>query len=323
MTKYYQWHLQAGVEKTVPFLVERSVLDERLPNYANATSIKFDTVPVPLNKLATATLVSTTNSSNKIYAYYTDDAQTQLVFAPKGEGVTIYAPVNCYRLFYNLTSVKQIDFSNFDTSNVTDMSYMFYYCRPLTSLDLSGFDTSNVTNTNNMFYYCRALTSLDLSGFDTSNVTDMNCMFYNCQALTSLDLSGFNTSNVTDMSYMFYYCQALTSLDLSGFDTSNVTNMSYMFRYCQALTSLDLSGFDTSNVTNMNNMFNYCRALTSFTVGNNFTMDNVVSYSGYLSNTGRDVPSYNSSYVYKSNGRRYSRTSKLPNGANTYYTYQR
>ena len=297
MTKYYQWHLQAGVEKTVPFLVERSVLDERLPNYANATSIKFDTVPVPLNKLATATLVSTTNSSNKIYAYYTDDAQTQLVFAPKGEGVTIYAPVNCYRLFYNLTSVKQIDFSNFDTSNVTDMSYMFYYCRPLTSLDLSGFDTSNVT--------------------------DMNCMFYNCQALTSLDLSGFNTSNVTDMSYMFYYCQALTSLDLSGFDTSNVTNMSYMFRYCQALTSLDLSGFDTSNVTNMNNMFNYCRALTSFTVGNNFTMDNVVSYSGYLSNTGRDVPSYNSSYVYKSNGRRYSRTSKLPNGANTYYTYQR
>ena len=219
MTKYYQWHLQAGVEKTVPFLVERSVLDERLPNYANATSIKFDTVPVPLNKLATATLVSTTNSSNKIYAYYTDDAQTQLVFAPKGEGVTIYAPVNCYRLFYNLTSVKQIDFSNFDTSNVTDMSYMFYYCRPLTSLDLSGFDTSNVTN------------------------------------------------------------------------------MSYMFRYC--------------------------RALTSFTVGNNFTMDNVVSYSGYLSNTGRDVPSYNSSYVYKSNGRRYSRTSKLPNGANTYYTYQR
>jgi len=35
---------------------------------------------------------------------------------------------------------------NFDTSKVTDMSYMFYSCRSLTSLDLSSFDTSNVVD---------------------------------------------------------------------------------------------------------------------------------------------------------------------------------
>lgn len=298
MTKYYQWHLQGQKQELKPaYLVERTTLDEQLSNYANATSIKFDTSPVPSDKLASAILVSTEDSPNEIYAYYTDEAQTQLVFAPKEEGVTIYAPINCYQLFYNLRSVTQIDFDNFDTSNVTDMYRMFYQCRALTSLDLSNFDTSSVTNMSYMFYYCQALTSLDLSNFDTSNVTDMGYMFRNCNRLTPLDVSNFNTSSVTNMRGMFYSCRALTSLDLSNFNTSNVTDMRIMFYSC--------------------------RALTSFTVGNNFTMDNVTSYDLFLDDAGRNVPNYNSSYVYNSNGTRYSRTSKLPNGANTYYTYQR
>ena len=125
------------------------------------------------------------------------------------------------------------------------------------------------------------------------------------------------------MDSMFSSCLALTSLNLLNFNTSSVTTMSNMFDNCQALTSLNVSSFDTSNVTSMYQMFRSCIALTSFTVGNNFTMDNVTSYSSYLFNTGRDVSNYNSSYVYKSNGTRYSRSAKLPNGANTYYTYVR
>ena len=43
-------------------------------------------------------------------------------------------------------------------------------------LDLSTFDTSNVTNMDFMFESSK-LSTLDLSNFDTNNVTTMNWMF--------------------------------------------------------------------------------------------------------------------------------------------------
>ena len=138
--------------------------------------------------------------------------------------------------------------------------YNFNY-NPLTNLIFKDVDTSNVTDMNYMFGECWALTSLDVSNFDTSNVTNMSSMFDNCSALTSLDLSGWNTSNVTNMNYMFISCSSLTSLNLSGLDTSKVTNMSFMFSGCGALTSLNVSGWDTSNVTDMNSMFSGCSSL--------------------------------------------------------------
>lgn len=55
------------------------------------------------------------------------------------------------------------------TSNVTDMSSMFYGASSLTSLNLSSFDTSNVTHMDYMFYGASLLTSLDLTNWDTTN----------------------------------------------------------------------------------------------------------------------------------------------------------
>ena len=159
-------------------------------------------------------------------------------------------------------NIRDIDLSNFDTSRVTDMHYMFWNMHSLTSLNLSNFDTSNVTNMSAMFYNMN-LTSLDLSNFDTSNVTNMNAMFLNMWSLTSLNISNFNTSKVTNMSSMFNNTASLTSLNLSSFDTSKVTNMRNMFSYMRNLTSLDLSNFDTSKVTNMNSMFCYMLSLTT------------------------------------------------------------
>ena len=51
---------------------------------------------------------------------------------------------------------------------------MFSLCNRLTSLDVSKFDTSNVTDMNFMFFCCSSLTSLDVSKFDTSKVTNMS-----------------------------------------------------------------------------------------------------------------------------------------------------
>ena len=92
---------------------------------------------------------------------------------------------------------------------------MFIACSSLTNLDLSNFDTSNVTDMSYMFYCCSGLTNLDLSNFDTSNVTDMSYMFYDCNSLTNLNLSGFDTSNL-DENYnynVFYSCDSLSVLN--------------------------------------------------------------------------------------------------------------
>ena len=109
------------------------------------------------------------------------------------------------------------------------MVAVFSNCFSLKSLDLSSFDTSNVTSMRGMFNGCRAIESLDLSAFDTSSVTDMNLMFFSCYRLLDLDVSSFDTSNVRDMEDMFFDCRSLMSLDLSSFDTSSTTAMRSMF----------------------------------------------------------------------------------------------
>ena len=199
---------------------------------------------------------------------------------------TIYAPIDSSSLFgdpnssidYCLTNLISISFANFNTSKVTNMSYMFYWSSKLTSLNLSNFDTSNVTNMSYMFSFCSKLTSLDVSKFNTSNVTDMSYMFDCCSSLTSLNVSSFNTSNVTNMSCMFAGCSKLTSLNVSNFNTSKVTDMSQMFIYMN-LKSINLSNFDTSKVTNATEMFAENDSLTSLDLSN-FDFSNIKYASG-------------------------------------------
>ncbi|MBP5432571.1 BspA family leucine-rich repeat surface protein [Ruminococcus sp.] len=117
-------------------------------------------------------------------------------------------PEDCSYMFDDFLA-EDIDLSNADTSNVTNMQGMFARCYFLESLDLSSFDTSNVTDMSGMFFWCKSLESLDLSSFDTSNVTEMSGMFSNCEKLESLNLSSFDTSNVKDNSDMFSGCTSL------------------------------------------------------------------------------------------------------------------
>ena len=196
-----------------------------------------------------------------VMAYVEDDgtgnSTYKLTIGGKGGIIANESMISYFSGFEEMTS---IDLSALDTSEVTDMSYMFSECNGLTSLDVSKFDTSQVTTMTWMFAECSSLTSLDVSKFDTSKVTNMSYMFYNCRSLTSLDVSKLDTSQVTNMSGMFEGCESLTSLDVSNFDTSQVIDMSWMFGNCSGLTSLDVSSFDTSQVTDMDSMFCNCPA---------------------------------------------------------------
>lgn len=150
---------------------------------------------------------------------------------------------------------ESLDLSRFDTSNVTNMSYMFNACNSITSLDLRSFNTEQVTTMLQMFYGCVALENLDISSFRTPALTTMQQMFYNCKKLKALDFSGFNTEKVTTMANIFYQCFELTSLDLSSFNTPVLTNVQNMFAYCTKLTHIDMRNFDFTNVTTYSQMF--------------------------------------------------------------------
>ena len=154
------------------------------------------------------------------------------------------------------------DISKWNTTNVTDMSYLFCCCENLESLpDISSWNTSNVKDMSNMISYCRNLESLpDISKWDTSNVTDMSHMFANDLKLKLFpDISKWNTSKVKDMEHMFTRCQSLEKIpDISKWDVRNVMNMSYMFSYCRNDDIFpDISKWNVSKYINLRGMF-YC-----------------------------------------------------------------
>lgn len=194
-------------------------------------------------------------------------------------GVDTSCVTTMKNMFYKCKNLVALDFSELNTSNVTDMSGVFRECS-IRHLDISSFDTSSVTDMSGMFNGCD-VEHLDVSNFDTSNVVCMNDMFRYCENLVELDLSSFNTEKVTDMSRMFLCASRLKKINLGSFDTSNTSRMTEMFFNCSSLTELDLSSFNTGNVTHMSNMFRYCESLTTLDV-RNFRLREDTKRSGTL-----------------------------------------
>ena len=132
-------------------------------------------------------------------------------------------------MFYQCLKLTDLNISNFDTSQVTNMKYMFHQCSKLIELNISNFDTSKAKDMNNMFYQCTSLTSVDLSNFDTSKAKDMHNMFYQCEKLNLLDLSSFNTLQVVDIHNMFYKSEKLEYINFKQFSINSDTNIDSLF----------------------------------------------------------------------------------------------
>ena len=91
--------------------------------------------------------------------------------------------------------MEYLDLSNFNTSNVTDMSFMFNGCNKLKEIKgINKFNTNKVTYMKVMFLQCNVLEYLDLSNFNTSNVIDMSFMFTGCNNLKYLNILNFTNN---------------------------------------------------------------------------------------------------------------------------------
>ena len=98
--------------------------------------------------------------------------------------------------FYKCTSLKEVNFGNYDTSKVITFNSAFFECSSLETLDMSGLNTSSVTNTTQMFSRCTSLKYLDISGWDLSNCTKYSEMFNKCNALKTIRMVGCNQATI-------------------------------------------------------------------------------------------------------------------------------
>ena len=168
--------------------------------------------------------------------WMTDENRTKVTAVVFDESFKNAKPTSCYAWFSDFSEIKTItDIQYLNTSEVTNMRYMFPNCVGLTALDLSSFNTASVTDMGYMFNGCR-FTSINLSSFNTEMVTDMENMFYDCNKLETIDLSSFNTESVTTMGWMFYTCSELKTIKVgSGWNTDAVGNSEDMFYGCSSL----------------------------------------------------------------------------------------
>lgn len=98
--------------------------------------------------------------------------------------------------FYKCTSLKEVNFGNYDTSKVITFNSAFFECSSLETLDLHGLDTTNITNTVQMFSRCTSLKYLDISGWDLSNCVKYTEMFNKCNALKTIRMVGCNQATI-------------------------------------------------------------------------------------------------------------------------------
>lgn len=173
-------------EKTLIFSI-LFLLFIQLVSQVNSNSVKLKINKVGSIRLLNSTFVQNPDEiriGNEIKAENTNtitidniEDEIELVWTNKS--------TYCNSMFRGMRDIIEIDFSQFDSSDVTDMQYMFTNCISLQNINLNNLNTDNVENMGYMFYNCRSLTSLNVSNFDTSKATTMEVMFAYC---ISLDL---------------------------------------------------------------------------------------------------------------------------------------
>ena len=245
--------------------------------------------------------------------YYLD-SYGNLTFTSYASFETLITPISDL-LPDDYVNITTIDYSYIDSDVMTSkdstfsLSGLYKDCSSLTSITFGDyFNTSNVKDMSYMFYYCSALTELDLSGFDTSNVKDMSYMFSNCTSLKAIDLSSIDASKVNTMDSMFEGCESLSSIQFPS-STFGVNTIASMFKDCKSLPSLSLPNTFLKNLACTNKSSKSNNAFENVNANNS---NSFILYGG----------SANFIYCLKNNYSTmgiYSITSETDDSGNTYY----
>jgi surface protein len=117
-------------------------------------------------------------------------------------------------------NIKYPNLSDIDISNLDSLKSLFSSLKndwlwshygidtsEIIKLDLSAWDTSNIKDMSGMFYNCVSLEEVNISGWDFSNIQETDYMFYKCMSLDKIN-GNINISKIPNKENMFFGCKA-------------------------------------------------------------------------------------------------------------------
>lgn len=173
-----------------------------------------------------------------------------------------------------------------DLSGVTSLNSMFANCESLSNEDFSNWNTSSITNMTYMFRLSNF--NGNVSTWNVTSVQNFSHMFRD--AAFNGDISGWTTTSAQNFEGMFrgneYFNQ-----DVSGWDASGVGNFGSMFNGCNVFNA-DVSGWDVSSATDMGTMFANCWEFDQDL--SDWDVTGVTEFYAFLTNTGMSIANYDS-----------------------------
>ena len=242
--------------------------------FESAVKLLADLADDNLDQLDT---IQTKNVNNKIDGY-AQSIKSQLINAIRTGKISeslkeiINNPINfhTYKGIIKVNDTKHLkelinvgrklfgndgNFNWIDTSEITNMTKLFYQQYSEFNGHIELWDVSNVTNMSGMFSYAKQFNQ-PIGDWDVSNVTNMLEMFY-CAEEFNQPIGGWDVSNVTNMDGMFAYAYEFNQ-PIGDWNVSAVTTMEHMF-YDACNFNQPIGNWDVSNVTSMYNMFQNAR----------------------------------------------------------------
>ena len=150
------------------------------------------------------------------------------------------------------------DLNDIDVSKIDNIGGLF--AGSLFNGDISEWDVSNVIDMSSTFQHCRKFNS-DISSWNVSKVKIMSFMFADCEKFNS-DISQWDVSSCEKFFYTFRGCDSFNQ-DISGWNISSATTMVGMFDGCSSFDQ-DLSKWTlNTNKVRIEGMFVQCKIFKS------------------------------------------------------------
>ncbi|MBQ6477319.1 MAG: BspA family leucine-rich repeat surface protein [Bacilli bacterium] len=197
-----------------------------------------------------------------------------------------------FRATYNL---EEIDVNKLDTSEVTDMSSLFNLSG-IKKLDLSTFDTSNVETMNTAFSQMDNLEELIIDNWNTEKVNDLSSMFSDTPKVKSIDMDSFllkgTRKNISMMNLLYHSGSKFVRLPRNN-EVEDFASASNLFNSMPELEVIDLGNWQRdkyglsasfTNLPKLRKMINHGECL-------NLYPDNVITTGE--GKTGRGYGWYN------------------------------
>ena len=225
------------------------------------------------------------------------DYVTRVVFDPSFAGAR---PTTTYCWFYDMSNLETIEGMEYlNTSEVTNMAYMFYRCYNLRTIYVgNGWSTAAVTYSSDMFDGCTSLVGGQGTTYNSSNPTDKTYAHidggpsnpgyftekgpeaYACYMPSNTTLTFYYDNQRSSRTGTTYFLNTADNYPGWYTDGNNASVTKVVFNssfadarptttYCWFLNMQNLqsitgmSYLNTSEVTNMYGMFGYCTSLTS------------------------------------------------------------